>query len=469
MPHHEGRLPSRTETALLKALLEHPDGLTRQEIAAATGLTASTVNALLRGEHGLRDVLAEGKADRAGPGGGPRPKILRLRRGIYIAGIEIGHGHVRVGIADLRGRLLPARDGERAHYTQVPRRVFWERLNTLNWIAGEPGGEPGALPRRLEEVFRHNDQGAPGALEKPLVLAVGVSVAGSVDPTNGRLLCARTAIPTSPVEGNIAYGDWDGESAGTGLRDRLRHGDQSDLLGWTATRFRSIGAANLCAQAELHDGELERVSEALFLKWTGEVSAAVVIGGSVYTGHKGLAGGLPRHAIFNEGHSVEFGKPSGEQLSVAAGIRRLSKGLKEELDLRPIRDDELLRDYFRSEVLSIAHGDRGTKEQVAAAKRRLAGTAKTLGEAVAPSVEMLNPARVLIGGGAFEPRDWPIVAEYLLEGLRNSLVAPGETPRVELAAHTDHPALHGAVISRLNPDHLVPTLLTAADAAVRTA
>jgi hypothetical protein len=77
---------------------------------------------------------------------------------------------------------------------------------------------------------------------------------------------------------------------------------------------------------------------------------------------------------------------------------------------------------------------------------------------------MLNPARIILGGGAFEPRDWPIVAEHLLEGIRQHIVAPGETPRVELATHTDHPALHGAVISRLDIEKLAPQLLEASEA-----
>lgn len=453
-----------TESRLLNALLECPGGLSRQELAAKLGLPLSTVAALLRGEHGLGGVVVEAKADRAASGGGPRPRILRLRRGIYVGAVEIGHGHVRVGIAGLDGRLLSApgdRDG--APYTQCVRQVFNERVKTLNWIAGEPGGESGALPRRLEAVFKAADQGTEGALEKPLVLAVGVSVAGSVDPANGRLLCTRSVLPALPEEANIAVGDWDGESAGSGLRDRLQRGDQSDLLGWTAARFRSIGAANLCAQAELHDGELQGIGDAIFLKWTGEVSAAVVARGSVYTGSRGLAGGLPPRDFSAEGHEVEWGRPEvrTEPLSVAAGIRRLTKTIKRELEPRSIGDEELLRDYFRSEILTVAHGESGTKEQTTKVKQRLAATAKLLGEVLAPSVEMLNPERVLIGGGAFEARDWPIVAEHLLEGLRGNLIAPGETPRVELGVHTDHPALHGAAISRLDASKLLPQLLLA--------
>lgn len=471
---HEERLPQGISTQILEALLRHPEGLTRQGLANELGLPPSTVSSLLRGEHRreLEGVVVETKAERAAPGGGPRPKILRLRDGICIAGVEIGHGHVRVGIAGLDGRLLAVDDDEKGfHYAHCARPVFRERLNTLNWIAGEPGGELGALPQRLSSVFGGLKLRSDTAMEKPLVLAVGVSVAGSVDPDDGRLLCARSLPPTSPEEANIACGDWDGESAGTGLRDRLRRGDEADVLGWTASRFRSIGAANLCAQAELHDGVLQGVNNAIFVKWTGEVTAAVVIDGSVYTGSRGLAGGLPPRRLGKgegkaDAHDPEFGRPEepGEPLSVAIGIRRIATNLREDCGLRAQAENELLRDYFRSEILRIAHGEAGTKRQTEKVKEHLRKAARRLGAALAPSVDMLNPSRVVLGGGAFEPRDWPIVAEHLLEGIRENIVAPGETPRVELAAHTDHPALHGAVISRLSVAKLVPQLQHAAQA-----
>ena len=120
--------------------------------------------------------------------------------------------------------------------------------------------------------------------------------------------------------------------------------------------------------------------------------------------------------------------------------------------------------HFRSEILSIAHGERGTKKQMATVKGQLENAAKLLGEALAPSVDMLNPARIILGGGAFEPRDWPLVAVHLQEGIRQNIVAPAEAPRVELAAHTDHPALYGAVISRLDVEKLAPQLLKASEA-----
>ena len=96
------------------------------------------------------------------------------------------------------------------------------------------------------------------------------------------------------------------------------------------------------------------MEDAIFVKWTGEVSAAVVMRGSVYTGSRGFAGGLPPHTLRT--HGVEFGRPEphGEPLSVAVGIRRLAEKIGGRLRLRLPAEDELLRDYFRSRSSSIA-------------------------------------------------------------------------------------------------------------------
>jgi predicted NBD/HSP70 family sugar kinase len=468
--------------SLLAALLRHPEGLTRHALEAESGLAHNAITALLRGDDGLNatGLIVETKADRAAPGGGPKPRILRLRDGICFAGVEIGHGHVRIGIAGLDGELLTAapKPPGSVHYAARISPIFKQRLETLKWIAGTPGDEPGALPRRLSEVFSSDSGDSETSLPRPLVLGVGVSVAGAVDPESGRLICAQPIVPPwlrKPKEGededesgSIACVDWNGESAGKGLRDRLRGGDHSELLDW-ACHFRTASAANMCAQAELHDGVLAGFQDAIFVKWTGEVSASVVIRGEVYPGSRGLAGGFPSHAYrrrAGKGQDIENGPPS-ETLSELAGIRRIAADLRRELRLRKKEKSELLRDYFRTEILSIAHGDRGTKEQTRVVNDRLRAEASRLGKALAPTVDMLNPARIVIGGGAFQSRDWPIVAEYLLEGLREEVAAPSEVPAVELARHTDHPALHGAIVSRRAEVAAVDALAEAADALLK--
>lgn len=469
MRREERRVSSDARYRVLSALVGHPLGLTRQALASAADVPAATLATILRGPDGqdLSALIVEAKAERAAPGGGPRPKIVRLREGICVAGVEIGHGHIRVGIAGLDGRLWP--DAQGRHYDQLVMPVFKERRATLNWIAGGLEGERGALSQRLARVFAERTKNdAESSLKKPLVVGVGISVAGPVDPQDGRLVCVRPADGLiKDEEGSIACADWDGESAGKGLRDRLRGADRTEMFGWTLSHFRSDSASELCAKAELSRGVLSDTDFAIFVKWTGNVSAAVVLGGEVFAGSRGLAGGFPMHSptvpADNGMDDLETSKRL--PLGIAVGIHRLGEEIGRALGLRTRRTDELFRDYFRAEILSISRGERdgfGSPE-MALVNACLGQAGTLLGKTLAPTVDMLDPSKVVIGGGIFERQDW-IVAEFLSEGMRRKVTAPGKAPDVELAAHVEHPALDGAIASRLHPRDVVPVLLEACDA-----
>lgn len=473
----EDHLTFDARQRVLAAMVRHPAGLTRQALASAAEVPPATLGVMLRGggESDLSMVIVETKAERAAPGGGPRPNIVRLRQGVCVAGVEIGHGHVRVGVARLDGKLLPDSNGR--YYDEVVMPVFRERRHTLNWIAGGVDGELGALPRRLSNVFAEQvRQEKWPALEKPLVLGVGVSVAGPVDPHDGRLVCARPARGSllTEEEGTIACADWDGESAGKGLRDRLRGGDRSERFGWMLSRFRSASASELCARAELHSGTITPSDFAIFVKWTGNVSAAVVLAGDVFVGARGLAGGFSMHsAPGTEDENGNEGEPEDLPLGIAIGIRRLSGELCGTLGIEPRKSDSevLLRDFFRAQILSVANrqADGFNGSEAATVRARLGKAAASLGEALAPAVEMLDLSKVIVGGGVFRSGDWPIIGEPLSEGIRARLIVPGKAPEVVLAEHTEHPALCGAIASRLDLNETIPTLLDACDEMTATA
>jgi predicted NBD/HSP70 family sugar kinase len=342
--------------------------------------------------------------------------------------------------------------------------VYKQRRQTLNWIAGGPDGEPGRLLRRLKHVYSERAAHLNGsALEKPFVLAVGISVAAPVDPADGRLVAARPAdgLILKEEEGSIACADWDGESASKGLRDRLLGSDLYERFGWSQTSFHSDSASELCARAELRGGELSEADVAIFVKWTGNVSAAVVLHGHIVAGSRGLAGSLPLHS---QSSGSGGGKEPGRlPLGIEVGIRRLHEEIGEELGLRKRRGDELLRDYFRDEILSIARGEKLGREERAHVISRLRDAAALVGENLAPAVDMLDPSKVVIGGGVFEKRDWPIIAEPLSDGIRREIAVSGKTPDVTLARYQDYPALRGAIASRLETDLLVDDLLRACE------
>jgi len=74
--------------------------LTQAEIARATGLAGATVSNI------VRDLAAVGLVD-TDPGSGRRGTVVRLARAAgLVAGVDFGHTHVAVAVADLTGQVL---------------------------------------------------------------------------------------------------------------------------------------------------------------------------------------------------------------------------------------------------------------------------------------------------------------------------------------------------------------------------
>src|SRR5688500_7360093 len=82
----------------------------RSELARLTGLSRTTVTTLVADLQG-RGMIAEQEAGRTGPSGRGRPPVLlRLDASVGAAlGIDFGHRHVRVAVADLSSTVLAER------------------------------------------------------------------------------------------------------------------------------------------------------------------------------------------------------------------------------------------------------------------------------------------------------------------------------------------------------------------------
>ncbi len=77
-----------------------PDAFTQAEIARATGLAPATVSNI------VRDLAASGLVV-THPGSGRRGSSVRLAAGAgTVAGVDFGHSHVAVAVADLTGQVL---------------------------------------------------------------------------------------------------------------------------------------------------------------------------------------------------------------------------------------------------------------------------------------------------------------------------------------------------------------------------
>ncbi|MFD4236639.1 ROK family protein [Streptomyces sp. NPDC058542] len=142
------------------ALISSGDAVTRAEIARHTGLARSTVSQRIDAliAHGFVDEDAEAPST-----GGRPPRRLALRTyGHAIAGVDIGASHCRVGLLDMGGTLIVAREDPLT-------------------IANGPEAVLGHVERTLHTLLETADGTASRTLR-----AIGVGVPGPVEFSTGR-------------------------------------------------------------------------------------------------------------------------------------------------------------------------------------------------------------------------------------------------------------------------------------------
>ena len=219
--------------------------ITRAAIAVRTGLARSTI--ALR----LEELMAVGliaPAVRAASTGGRPPVTFSLAgESRLIAGADLGAGHLTVGIADLRGRMLRTSTAAAA-------------------IARGPEPTLSGAVAALEELL------ALEGRERADVLAVGVGLPGPVEHDSGR--------PRRPP---IMPG-WDG----------------FDVPEWFGLHA-SIPAlvdndVNLMAIGERHDARPD-VDDLVYVKVSTGIGAGIVSGGRLQRGALGAAGDLGHLAV----------------------------------------------------------------------------------------------------------------------------------------------------------------------------
>ncbi|HEX6844440.1 MAG TPA: ROK family transcriptional regulator [Actinomycetota bacterium] len=210
-------------------------------------------------------------------------------------------------------------------------------------------------------------------LDRRRVLGVGMSLAGPIESTHG------TVRPSSISP------SWVGIDAAAEMSARL---DLPVLLD---------NDANLGALAELMWGAARGVSEGVYLNVGTGIGAGLIIGGAVYRGANGTAGEIG-HATASEGGPMCRCGNRGCLERFAGGTAILQ-------DLAGSHGDELTLDDL------LAHVAAGEN----ACRRVVSDAGYLIGIHVATLCNLLNPARVIVGG--------PLSAtgDVLLEPIRRSI------------------------------------------------
>src|SRR6478735_8434781 len=92
----------------ITGLLAGEGPMSRADLSRGTGLSRTTISSLVTDLIGSGDIVETAHRGRPHKGGSGRPPhlvALRTRPGV-VAGVDIGHGHVRVAIADREGAVL---------------------------------------------------------------------------------------------------------------------------------------------------------------------------------------------------------------------------------------------------------------------------------------------------------------------------------------------------------------------------
>jgi predicted NBD/HSP70 family sugar kinase len=264
-------LRERNRERVLGALREQ--GRTSQaDIARVTGLSRTTVSKLvaeLKGS-GLVGEVEVSEADPRGVHGG-RPAVqLTLRdTSKAVVGIDFGHSHVQVAVANLAHNVL----AERVRYLDVNHQAT-EALD--------------AAVAMVDEVLEEADY------RRACIIGAGIGIPGPVDRVSG------TAGSASILPG------WVGLRIGAEMEGRLGLPVEIDT------------DANLGALAELTWGAGRDCSTFAYIKAATGIGAGIVIDGKLLRGASGTAGEIG-HTTLDEGGALCYCGNRGCLETVASG------------------------------------------------------------------------------------------------------------------------------------------------------
>lgn len=216
----------------------------RSELARLTGLSRTTVASAVADLQG-RGLVVETTADGQGPatqGRGRPPVLLRLSPSAGAAvGIDFGHRHLRVAVADLSSTVLA------------------ERSVDLD-VDHEAGLALDAAAELVCQLL------AEAGVDRSLVIGVGMGLPAPIDRRNGTV-GSSTILP-----------GWIGLRAGPELAQRLE------------THVEVDNDANLGALAEVTFGVGRGLRDVVYVRLYSGIGAGLVLGGRLYHGSRGLAG-----------------------------------------------------------------------------------------------------------------------------------------------------------------------------------
>ncbi|WP_161632117.1 ROK family transcriptional regulator [Nakamurella lactea] len=260
----------RLAQAGVLAVLRSGPAVSRAELERALGLSRSAVVKAV--DHLLAmGVIGEEPGQSDGGRGRPGRRLVARYPGGTVVGIDFGHDHIAVAIADLD---LTVRAEDR---TPFP-------------VDDDANAAMGAAAELVADLI---DGAGLAAAEQPTICGVGVP---------GPLDAARRMVSSPTILRNWSGVDLVEE---LGLRTGLSVVIDND--------------ANLGAIAELHAGAAVSYQNFIYVKASGGVGACVVINGQVLRGHAGAAGEIGHTQLRADGAWCRCGNRGCLETVVSVG------------------------------------------------------------------------------------------------------------------------------------------------------
>jgi glucokinase-like ROK family protein len=332
----------------------------------------------------VEDLLATRLIAEVGDGpseGGRRPVVLQFQDDAFgILGVDVGAAHVAAALIDLRGQVLA-----------------WEYRS--HPVRSDPGGTVSLMVELAETCLKRWKLGTDR------LAGIGVAVPSPVDPRDPDRVS------------DVVMPEWKGQSVGGALRERFGVPVFVD------------NDANLGALAERWWGAGREVDDFAYVKVATGVGAGLIVRKEIYRGANGVAGEIGHLAIDPQGELCVCGLRGC--VATRVGSRALiarATALRDEYPESPLAGGEPTITAIEDAALA---GD-------PLALRVVDEAAEYLGIAVASMLNLINPGRVIIGGGLAR------LGELLLSRLRRSIssrtllssIAPTEIVTSELGPRT---------------------------------
>ncbi len=343
------------KASVIDLIRQAESGISRAELAETLEVSRTTISAI------VNDLLADRLVLERGAGasrGGRRPIVLEINPDAgRVVGVDIGATHLTVLVADLNGRVLAA--------AEQP-------------LAIETGPEP-CLQVTLGLVDATLSQ-AGSAWH--LVRAIGVGVPGPVIAEQGIV----SAPPIMP--------GWDAYPIRSELAARWQRPITLD------------NDADLGALGEWTFGAGQGADNLAYIKIGTGIGCGLLLDGHIYRGVLGTAGEIGHVTVAESGPPCTCGNYGC--LEAVAGGRAIAQ--RAEMAVRAGQRTCLARHTAANPITTEAVAQAALAGDVVA-QQLLADAGRYIGSAVASLINLLNPGRVILGGGVTKS------GSYLLDPL----------------------------------------------------